>query len=410
MDEPWDDGGMDFNPITYFARTNYRGESKPFGIKQRDRLSHVYVIGKTGTGKSTLLETMMLQDLENGIGFALFDPHGDLVERVMAQVPGHRREDVLYLDVADRDCVWGYNPLEHVPTEKKSVAVSGLLEVFRKHWPDFWGPRLEHILRNALFVLLDQPEATLADVPRLFDDKAYRREAVLRTANAHVRDFWLKEYEGYPARLRAEAIAPIQNKVGAFLADPILSRVLTQRRSTFSWRQVIDEGKVLLVNLAKGKIGEGNASLLGSLLLSGVYVAALGRADQPQEIRRDFILYLDEFQSVATPTLSSMLSELRKFHVGMVLAHQFLSQIDPLIRDAILGNVGTLITFRVGLPDAEFLAKEFFPDFSPLDFTRLPNHEIYLRLMIDGRVSRGFSGEGFLFQIPAYSSTCLSAD
>src|SRR3989344_4380860 len=258
-DEPWEDGRMDPNPITYFARTNYRGESKPFGIKQRDRLSHMYVIGKTGTGKSTLLETMMQQDLGNGIGFGLFDPHGDLVEHVAAQVPDQRKSDVLYLDVADRHCVWGYNPLEQVPPEKKSVAVSGLLEVFRKLW----------------------------------------------------RDFWLKEYEGYPARLRAEAIAPIQNKVGAFLADPILSRVLTQRRSTFSWRQAMDEGKVLLVNLAKGRIGEGNASLLGSLLLSGAYVAAMGRADQKQEERRGFILYLDEFHSVATPTLASMLSELR---------------------------------------------------------------------------------------------------
>src|SRR3989344_2805915 len=387
---------MDPNRITYFARTNYRGESKPFGIKQRDRLSHVYVIGKTGTGKATLLETMMLQDLDNGIGFALLDPHGDLVERIAAHLPESRKGGVLYLDVAERSCAWGYNPLERVPQEKKSVAVSGLLEVFRKLWPDFWGPRLEHILRNVLFVLLDQSEATLADIPRLFEDKAYRREAVLHTANPQVRNFWLKEYESYPARLRAEAIAPIQNKVGAFLADPILSRVLTQKESTFSWRQAMDEGKVLLVNLAKGRIGEGNASLLGSLLLSGAYVAAMGRADQKQEDRRDFILYLDEFHSVATPTLASMLSELRKFGVGLVLAHQFLSQIDPLIRDAILGNVGTIIAFRVGLPDAEFLAKEFFPDFTPLDFTRLPNHEIYLRLMIDGKVSHGFSGESTL--------------
>ncbi|MCG3195730.1 MAG: hypothetical protein GHCLOJNM_00197 [bacterium] len=381
------------NPVTYFARTNFRGEGKLFGIKQRDRLAHLYVIGKTGTGKSTLLETMMKQDLERGVGFALLDPHGDLVERVLAAVPDHRKADLIYFNVPNREHPLTYNPLERVPSAKKSLTVSGLLEVFRKLWPEFWGPRLEHILRNALLVLLDQPEATLADVLRLFDEKAYRHEAAARSPNAQLRRFWLKEYESYPARLRAEAIAPIQNKVGAFLADPLLARILTQPKSDFSLREVMDGGRVLLVNLAKGKIGEDNARLVGALLVAGFHAAALSRGDTPESERQDFFIYLDEFHSFATGTLASMMSELRKFHVGLVLAHQFLSQLDPLVRDAILGNTGTIISFRLGPADAEFLAKEFFPEFSPEDFTRLPNQEVYLRLLIDGRVSRGFSGK-----------------
>ena len=377
------------NRITYFARTNFRNERKAFGIKRADRRSHIYVIGKTGTGKSTLLETLSRQDIVNGEGLALLDPHGDLVEKVLRAVPDKNKGDLIYFNVPDNPL--GFNPLEKVAPEKRTLAAAGLLDAFKKIWADSWGPRLEHILRNAFLALLDQPEATLADVLRLLDDLTFRREICSRVSNSQVRDFWLREYENYPIRLRAEAIAPIQNKVGAFLTDPVLNRILTQKRSDFDLRHVMDKGKILLVNLAKGKIGADASSLLGALLVTKIGLAGLSRADVPEETRRDFYLYLDEFQNLATLSLANMLSELRKYRVNMVLSHQYLSQLDPQVKDAILGNTGTIISFRLGLTDAEMLAGEFYPFFSARDLINLPNYHIYLRLMIDGVVSQPFS-------------------
>jgi hypothetical protein len=379
------------NPITYFARTNYRDKRIPFGIRRSDRLAHMYTIGKTGTGKSTMLETMIIRDLEHGEGFALFDPHGELAERVLAGVPDSRRLDIVYFNVPDDRRPLGFNPLESVPPHRRAVAALGLLEALKKIWADSWGPRMEHILRNALLALLDQPEATLADVPRLLDDRAYRRAAMTWVESPQVRHFWLQEYEAYPARFRIEAIAPVQNKVGAFLSNPLLSRILTQPRTAFNMRRLMDEGKILIVNLAKGRIGEDTAALMGALLVTQVGLAALSRTDVPSEGRRPFFVYLDEFQSFTTLSLANMLSELRKYGVGMVLAHQYLSQLDPEVRDAIVGNVGTIVSFRVGLADAEILAREFEPEFSATDLALLPNYHIYLKLMINGKVSRPFS-------------------
>jgi len=383
------------NPVTYFAKTNFRNEAKPFGIKRPDRRAHMYVIGKTGTGKSTLLETLIRQDIENGEGLALLDPHGDLVEKVLAGIPGSRKTDLIYFNVADSVRPLGFNPLEGVPPEKRALAASGLLLAFKTIWADSWGPRLEYILRNCILVLLDQPTATLADALRLLNDRDFRRTAMLRVSNPHVRDFWLNEYEkNYPPRLRAEAIAPIQNKVGAFLANPVLSRILTQSRSSFDLRQLMDDRNILLVNLAKGKIGEDASALLGALLVTKIGLAGLSRADIPEETRQDFYLYLDEFQTYySTLSLASGLAELRKYRLPLILAHQFQSQLDPNLRDAILGNVGTIISFRLGLTDAEMLAGEFYPFFSASDLINLPNYHIYLRLMIDGVVSQPFSGE-----------------
>ena len=287
----------------------------------------------------------------------------------------------------------GLNPLENIAPIKRPLAASGLLEVFKKLWMDSWGPRLEHIMRNALLALLDQPQATLADVLRLLDDQAFRKSAVTKIQNDQVRDFWTKEYENYPARFRMEAIAPIQNKVGAFLANPILNKILTQAKNAFYLRRVMDEGKILLVNLAKGKIGEDTAMLLGALLITRVGLAALSRADIPESDRRDFYLYVDEFQNFTTLSLVSMLSELRKYRVNMIFAHQYLSQLYPQVQDAILGNVGTLISFRLGVTDAEILEKEFYPEFSIRDLISLPNHQIYLKLMINGKISSPFSAQ-----------------
>jgi hypothetical protein len=376
--------------LTLLGRTNFRDTRKIFGIRQSDRLAHLYALGKTGTGKSTLLETMMRQDLLAGRGFALLDPHGDLVERVRAAVPPERQGDLVYFNAPEASLA--FNPIERVPPEKRAFVASTVLEVFKKIWFDFWGPRMEHILRNALLTLLDQPVATLGDVLRLLDDPAYRRAAVALVRTPQVRDFWLKEFAQYPERLRGEAIAPIQNKVGAFLAHPVLNRILTRPRSSFDLRRVMDEGKILLVNLSKGRLGEDGAALLGALLVSTIGSVGLGRSDIPESARRDFFVYLDEFQLFTTRSMANMLSELRKYHVGLVLAHQYLAQLDESVRDAILGNVGSIVAFRLGLPDAEILAKDF-PPFSAQDFTHLPNYQVYLRLMVNGLMSEPFSAE-----------------
>jgi Helicase HerA, central domain/TraM recognition site of TraD and TraG len=379
--------------VSVFAETNWRNIRKRFGIRQADRRAHTYVVGKTGTGKSTLLATLIRQDLQQGRGLAVFDPHGDLVEQALKWVPASRKDDLVYFNVPDTTRPLAFNPLETVAPLKRPLAASGLLEVFKKNWADSWGPRLEYILRNAILALLDQPEATLADVLRLFDDAPYRRNAAMRCWNPKVRDFWLREFENYPKTFRLEAIAPIQNKAGAFLSSPVLRNILVQPRSSFDLRQVIDEGKILLVNLAKGRIGEDTAGLLGAMLVSRIGLAGLSRADTPEDERRDFHVYLDEFQNFTTLSLASMLSELRKYRVSLTLSHQYLSQLEPEVRDAILGNVGTIISFRLGVPDAEILAKEFYPEFSVEDLINLPNYHIYLKLMVGGVVSRSFSAE-----------------
>jgi hypothetical protein len=280
-----------------------------------------------------------------------------------------------------------------VPVEKRGLAASGLLDAFKKIWADSWGARLEHILRNAFLALLDQREAILADVLRLLDDRAFRRDVVVRVYSPRIRDFWLREYESYPVHFRAEAVAPIQNKVGAFLAHPILNRILCEGTSSFVLRRMMDQRKILLVNLAKGKIGEDAATLLGALLISSMGVAALSRAEIAESERKDFFVYLDEFQNFTTLSLANMLSELRKYRVGMILTHQYLNQIEPQVRESVLANAGTIISFRLGVSDAEILEKEMYPEFSMRDLVNLPNYSIYLKLMIEGVVSRPFSAE-----------------
>lgn len=379
--------------VVILGQTNFRGRNRAFGLLESDRFHHVYLIGKTGTGKSTLLETMIRQDITSGTGLAVLDPHGDLVERLVPVAEERRPGDLVYFNVPDAAHPLGFNPLETIPPAKRPLAASGLLDVFRKLWPDSWGPRLEHILRNALLLLLDQPETTLADVLRLFDDEEFRVRAAGRTANAQVRRFWLHEFAGYTKSFRTEAVAPIENKVGAFLADPVLQRILAQRRSAFEVRRVMDEGKLLLVNLSKGRLGADSASLLGSLLVSKLGLEALARADTPEAARRPFFVYLDEFQSFTTLALAGMLSELRKYRVGLVLAHQYLGQVEEPVRDAILGNVGTMLVFRVGPEDAEVFEKEFEPEFRASDLVALPNYATYVKLMVDGKATRPFSAE-----------------
>ena len=315
----------------------------------------MYIIGKTGTGKSTLLERLILSDIEAGEGLALVDPHGDLAERIAARIPAHRRDDLIYLNVPDRSQPFGYNPLKRVAPERRPLAGSGLLEVFEKMWPEAWGVRMEHILRNALLALLDQPQASLPDVLKLLSDKGFRKEALRHIENRQVRAFWEHEYEKYSDRMRADGIAPIQNKVGAFLADPTLYRILTNPERPINIRRIMDEGKILLVNLAKGQIGEDASSLLGGLLVTTIGLAAFSRQDTDAAARRPFYCYLDEFQNFTTLSVANMLSELRKYRIGMIVVHQYLEQLDPAVRHAVLGNTGTLISFRLGPKDASVI-------------------------------------------------------
>jgi hypothetical protein len=400
------------NRITYIGRTTFRSAGILFGIRQRDRFAHSYVLGKTGTGKSTLLNTMAAQDVAAGNGFALFDPHGDLAEKVQALAAVRRTGDVIYLNVPNGDVPWSFNPFDGIPADKRALAAAAMVEVFKKLWPDDWGPRLEHLLRNVVFTLLETPGSSFADIPPLLTDKDYRDQLVTSVTNDVVRDFWRTEYARYSPAFRAVVVAPLQNKLGALLTDPILRRILTEEGVQLDLRRIMDEGKILIVNLDKGRIGEGPASLLGSLLVSHLSLAGLSRSNQPEEERRDFLIYLDEFQLFGTQSLANMLSELRKYRVGMVLAHQHLSQLDPVVRDAVFGNVGTMMSFRIGADDAVFLAREFAPTFVFTDLTSLPRYNLFLRLHIDGETSKPFSAKTLadLGEIPGWRARVTASE
>ena len=383
---------MTDDPLIFIGRVKWRDRRKPFGLRRGDRRAHMYVIGKTGTGKSSLLEAMIRQDILAGNGVAVFDPHGDLAERLVEWMPASRKADLVYLNVPDPEQPFGFNPLERVPPLRRPLAANGIVEAMKKLFDDAWGVRLEYILRSALLLLLEQPEATLADVVRLFHDKEYRKGAAERVTNEQVRQFWTVEFEKL-GRRRAEVVAPIENKLGSFLVDPFVSRILTVPKSTFHPREVMDEGKVLIVNLAKGKIGEAPAMLFGGLLVTMLGLAGLARADVPQKERRDFFIYLDEFQTFTTLALVNMLAELRKYGLGLVLANQFMDQIEVEVRNALLGNVGTLVVFRVGSVDAERLVKELLPLLDPYELTLLPNRMFWIRPLVSGESKEAFTGE-----------------
>jgi hypothetical protein len=381
--------------ITYLGRTTYRNAGVRFGIRQQDRFTHMYIIGKTGTGKSTLLKTIAMQDIAAGRGLALFDPHGDLVRDIVEHIRRWRQTDVVYINVPDTTCVVSFNPLAGIPRDQRPLAASTLLDVFKTMWPDDWGPRLEHLLRNVLFTLLELPDATLADIPRLLADKDFRKDTVDLLENDIVKDYWTNEYDKYSPAFRAVVTAPLYNKVGALLTNPILRRILTGTENRLDLRKILDEGKVLLVNLDKGRIGEDPAVALGSFLVSHLCLAGLSRSDIREENRSDYIVFLDEFQTFATESLAVMLAELRKYRVACILAHQYLTQLDTGLRDAVFGNVGSIISFRISALDAHFVAREFAPNLEATDFIRLRQFRIYLRVSINGAMSEPFSAETF---------------
>jgi hypothetical protein len=379
------------NPITPFAITDYRDIRRRFGIKRKNRRGHMYVVGMTGTGKSTLIRNMVSHDIEAGYGVALIDPHGDLAEEVLDSVPASRIDDVIYLNPADLEYPVGFNPLERVAPDQRYLVASGIISTLRKVWADFWGPRLEHILRNALLALLENPDSTLLDLPRLLTDERFRELAVSRVKHPQVRAFWLNEFAKYSAWMRSEAVSPILNKVGQFLTSIPLRNIVGQRTSALNFRTIMDTGKIFIVNLAKGQIGEDNCRLLGAMLVTQIQIAAQSRADLPEGQRRPFYLYVDEFHDFLTLSFADILSASRKYGLNLVLAHQHLAQLDEKVRAAVLGNVGTVISFRVGVEDAELLAKAFYPVFGESDLVNLPNHCIYLKLLIDGAPSEPFS-------------------
>ena len=377
--------------VLYLGRTNSpRSRYLAFGIRAADRHAHLYIVGRTGTGKSTLLSLMAWQDITRGTGIAVFDPHGDLVEGLRDNADPKR---FVYLDSAS--AAWRFNPLERSAETEPALLVAGLIDVFKKLWLDSWGPRLEHLLRNVLATLVYFPQATLGAIPRLLADKNFRGRLLPHIADPVVKAFWTEEFGRYSPGFRSVVVAPLQNKIGAVLTDRRLRAILDCRESSFDLSGVMDTRGVLLVNLSKGHLGEGPSHLLGSLLVSHIALRGLERAARPVEERRAFFVYLDEFQTFATPMVATMLSELRKYRVGLVLAHQYLSQLDVVVRDAVLGNVGSMIIFRVGPEDAPLLARELEPVFTAKDLLRLPNYHMYLKLMIDGSIAKPFSATTF---------------
>lgn len=379
------------NNVTPFAITDYRDIRKLFGIKQKNRRGHMYIIGKTGTGKSTLIETMTISDIKNGYGVALIDPHGDMAEEILDYIPKERIKDVIYFNPADLENPIAFNPLEKVPKDFHHLVASGIVSTFKKIWSESWGPRLEHILRHALLSLLEYPNSTLLDLPKLLTDKDFRKNVLTYITHPQVREFWFSEFEKYSAWLKSEAVSPILNKIGQFLISIPLRNIVGQKENTFDIRQAMDEGKIIIVNLAKGKIGEDNSSLLGALIVTKIQLAALSRANILEEDRRPFYLFVDEIHSFITLTFADILSEARKYGLNLVLAHQYIEQLDERIRAAIFGNVGTIISFRIGAEDAKYLAQEFAPVFNEEDLIKLPNFHVYIKLMIDGVTSQPFS-------------------
>jgi hypothetical protein len=371
--------------------TEFRGERKLFAIKQDDRRRHLAIIGKTGMGKSTLLQKLIASDMIAGRGVGLIDPHGDLAEDVLRLVPKRRTNDVILLDAGDRDFPPAFNPFDCGQGSDRSLVASGIVTAFKKLYGDSWGPRLEYILRNAVLALLEVPGTTMLSLQRMLSDKHYRERLVSQIIDPLVRSFWLDEFAVKPLRFQEEAIAPVQNKIGQFLSSPLLRAIVGQTPGLINLRHAMDEEKILIVNLSKGSIGEDASTLFGALLVTGLQQASMSRSDLAEDQRRDFYLYVDEFQNFATESFATILSEARKYRLNLTIANQYLDQMEEGTRHAVFGNVGSLLCFQVGTTDAEALAEQLAGDLAPSDLIALPKYHAYCRLLIDGMPSRPFS-------------------
>lgn len=377
--------------VAVLGRTAFRKRRERFGLRTDDRRRHLYIVGKTGMGKSTLLLNLISADLRANHGCALIDPHGDLAETVLAGVPSHRTNEVVLFDAGDQTNPIAFNPLADCDPAARPLVVSGMLSAFKKLYGDSWGPRLEHIFRNCLLALLETPGASLVSLVQLLGDAHYRQSVIARVADPVVRSFWLNEFAAMPAKLQAEAIAPVQNKVGHFVSSPLLRHIIGQSRSTIDLRRIMDAGQVLIVNLSKGRMGEDASSLLGSLVITTLQLAAMSRADVPEADRRDFYLYVDEFQNFATESFAGILSEARKYRLALTLANQYLDQMEEATANAVFGNCGSMVVFQVGERDSETLSAQLGHDVAPQDVLALPRYEAYVRLLADGLPTRPFS-------------------
>ncbi|MCT4592352.1 MAG: type IV secretion system DNA-binding domain-containing protein [Candidatus Gracilibacteria bacterium] len=377
--------------ITLLGETNFRGQKREFGIREDDRRRHIYIVGKTGMGKSTLLENMIFSDIQAGKGVAVVDPHGDLADAILGFVPSNRTNDVVLFDPSDSDYPVSFNMLECRNQAHRHLIASGVLGVFKKIFADSWGPRLEHILRNTLLALVEAPNTTMLGIMRMLVDPPYRRQVLKQVKDPMVLSFWNDEFGKWEPRQRVEAISPIQNKVGQFLSTSLVRNILGQPKSSIDLRFAMDKGKIIIINLSKGKIGEDNSALLGSMMITKFQLDVMSRADTPEKERRDFYLYVDEFQNFATDSFATILSEARKYRLNLCVANQYLAQMSDEVREAVFGNVGTTVAFQVGFDDAEKLSNQFAEMISPIDIGSLAKYQIYLRLMINGMTSTAFS-------------------
>ncbi len=378
--------------ISAFGLTNFRGINHQFGMLRTDRSRHVYIIGQTGAGKSGLLELFALSDIFHGQGYAVIDPHGDFAVDNMRFIPGSRLNDVVYFNPADTAFPLGFNPLEVIDPNFKNNISSEVIGVLKRMFGESWGPRLEYILRYTILALLDRPETTMLDITRMLTDKKFRKETLSYCKDTVVLQFWNVEFASWNDKFQAEAIAPVLNKVGAFTANPTIRNIIGQPKSTFNIRQIMDEGKILIVNLSKGLIGEDNAAILGSFLVTKIQLAAMSRSNIPNIAdRRPFYLYVDEFQNFATDSFATILSEARKYGLNLTVANQYISQMTDTVRDAVFGNVGTMVSFRVSADDAPILSKQFEPQFEAGDLLQMHNRNFVINMVINGEKAPAFS-------------------
>ena len=388
---------QDEEKVTYFGETDARNKRIKFGIKRKDRSRHMYVIGKTGMGKSNMLENLAIQDIRDGNGLAFIDPHGKSADLLLEYIPKERINDVVYFAPFDMEYPVSFNVMEDVGAERRHLVSSGLMSAFKKIWVDAWSARMEYILNNIMLALLEYPGSTLLGVNRMLADKDFRKKVVDNITDPSVRSFWVDEYAKYTDKFAAEAAPAIQNKVGQFVTNPLIRNIIGQPKSTFDIRKIMDEKKILIINLSKGRVGESNANLLGSMLITKIYLAAMSRAEMNEKELKNaahFYLYVDEFQSFANESFADILSEARKYKLNLIIAHQYIEQMSEEVRAAVFGNVGTMCVFRVGAYDAEVLEKEFAPMFTAEDIVNLQQYQMYIKLMIDSVGSSPFSARG----------------